>query len=168
MALRSYPDSADGRHPEEYCYIPSLLTDPEEYFNRHTAGAGARRLHTGAPKVPHLKRREAPRKGRRRRPVNRALRARLQQIYGAVETRADVAGQIKPHSFPGSFVRSTVQVSDPMGSKIGQQWVRKQHTAGTGFQERLGRLQGANLEPFGGHLGPQNRSGRGSENELGF
>ena len=58
--------------------------------------------------------------------------------------------------------------SGPRGSKIEEKWVRKQHPAGTGLQERLGRLQGAILEPFGGHLGPQNRSGRGSENYLNF
>ncbi len=58
--------------------------------------------------------------------------------------------------------------SGPRGSNIDEKWVRKQHPAGTGFQERLGRLQGAILEPFGGHLGPQNRSGRGSENYLKF
>ena len=34
------------------------------------------------------------------------------------------------------------------GSKIDQKSVRKQHPAGTGPQERLGRLPGAILEPF--------------------
>ena len=58
--------------------------------------------------------------------------------------------------------------SGPRGPKIEEKWVRKQHPAGTGLQERLGRLQGAILEPFGGHLGPPDRSGRGSDNELAF
>ena len=58
--------------------------------------------------------------------------------------------------------------SGPRGSNISEKLIRKQHPAGTGFQERLGRLRGAILEPFGGHLGPQNRSGRGSENYFKF
>ena len=55
-----------------------------------------------------------------------------------------------------------------MGSNIGEKRVRKQHPAGTGLQERLGRLPGSIFEPFGGHFGTQNRSGKGSENELDF
>ena len=52
------------------------------------------------------------------------------------------------------------------GSKIDEKRVQKQHPAETGLQERLGRLLGSILEPFGGHFGSQNRSGRGSEHEL--
>ena len=44
--------------------------------------------------------------------------------------------------------------------------MQKQHAAGSGSQERLGRLLGSILEPFEGHVGPQDRSRRGSENEL--
>ena len=36
----------------------------------------------------------------------------------------------------------------PGGSKIDQTWVRKQHPAGTGLQERLGGLLGSILEAF--------------------
>ena len=54
----------------------------------------------------------------------------------------------------------------PGGSKIYEKRVRKLHAAETGLQERLGRLLGAILEPFGCHFGSQNRSGRGSENEV--
>ena len=39
------------------------------------------------------------------------------------------------------------------GSKIDPKLVRKQHPAGTGPQERLGRLPGAILEPFWIHFG---------------
>ena len=39
------------------------------------------------------------------------------------------------------------------GSKIDQKSVRKQHPAGTGPQERLGRLPGAMLGPFWNHFG---------------
>ena len=38
------------------------------------------------------------------------------------------------------------------GSKIDQKSVRKQHPAGTGLQERLGRLRGSILEAFRVHL----------------
>ena len=54
------------------------------------------------------------------------------------------------------------------GSKIDQQSVRKQHPAGTGPQERLGRLPGAILEPFWSHFGSPNRSGKGSEKQADF
>ena len=54
------------------------------------------------------------------------------------------------------------------GSKISEKRVRKQHPAGSGRPERRGRHRGARFEPFGDHFGTQNRSGRGSENELDF
>ena len=54
------------------------------------------------------------------------------------------------------------------GLEIDQTVVRTQHPAETSFQERLGRLQGPMLEPFGGHFGSQNRSGKGSQNQLEF
>ena len=34
------------------------------------------------------------------------------------------------------------------GSNIDQKWIRKQHPAGTGLQERLGGLLGSILEAF--------------------
>ena len=62
-------------------------------------------------------------KGRRRRPVERApeaprfhvcaLRAHFQQKYGKVKHERDKQG-----SFPGSFVRSTVQVSRLQSPRI--------------------------------------------------
>ena len=52
------------------------------------------------------------------------------------------------------------------GSKIDQKSVRKQHPAGTGPQERLGRLPGAILGPFWSHFGLPNRSGKASEKQV--
>ena len=54
------------------------------------------------------------------------------------------------------------------GSKKREKHIRKQRPAGTGLQKRLGRLLGSILDVFGGHFGTQNRSKKGSENELKF
>ena len=51
------------------------------------------------------------------------------------------------------------------GSKIVSKSVREQHPAGTGPQERLGRLPGAILGSFWSHFGSKNRSGKGSEKQ---
>ena len=64
--------------------------------------------------------------------------------------------------------RRELEKSRFRGSKISKNRVRKQHPAATGPQERFGRPLGSIFEPFGGHFGTQNRSGRGSENELDF
>ena len=49
-----------------------------------------------------------------------------------------------------------------------QERVRKQHPAETGLQERLGRLLGSIWERFGNHVWSQNRSAKGSRNQLNF
>jgi len=52
------------------------------------------------------------------------------------------------------------------GSKIDQTSIRKQHPAGTGPQERLGRLPGTILGAFWSHFGSPNRCGKGSEKQV--
>ena len=52
------------------------------------------------------------------------------------------------------------------GSTINPKSVRKQHPAGTGPQERLGRLPGAILGPFRDHFGSPNRCGKGHEKQV--
>ena len=54
------------------------------------------------------------------------------------------------------------------GSKIYQKSVRKQHPAGTGPQERLGRLPGAILEPFLVPLGLPKRTPKRSQQQAEF
>ena len=54
------------------------------------------------------------------------------------------------------------------GSKIDQKSVRKQHPAGTGPQERLGRLRGTIFGAFWSHFGTQNRSLTRSRTKLKF
>ena len=51
---------------------------------------------------------------------------------------------------------------------MGQKLLGKRHPAGTGLQEGLGKLPGLILEPFRVHFGHQNRSEKGSQNELDF